>query len=74
MPKTAWWYSTVQDATTPGVVGLLVAMLLLLPFCVFNAIRDAVASVGNYQIEPVLNAPATAEAVMRAVATIRKAK
>ncbi|MBH0309595.1 molybdopterin-dependent oxidoreductase, partial [Alcaligenes faecalis] len=47
---------------------------LLLPFCVFNAIRDAVASVGNYQIEPVLNAPATAEAVMRAVATIRKAK
>ncbi|AWG34829.1 xanthine dehydrogenase molybdopterin binding subunit [Alcaligenes aquatilis] len=47
---------------------------LLLPFCVFNAIRDAVASVGNYQIEPELNAPATAEAVMRAVATIRQAK
>ena len=47
---------------------------LLLPFCVFNAIRDAVASVGNYQIEPELNAPATAEAVMRAVAAIRKAK
>ncbi|MDV2116049.1 xanthine dehydrogenase molybdopterin binding subunit [Alcaligenes faecalis] len=47
---------------------------LLLPFCVFNAIRDAVTSVGNYQIEPELNAPATAEAVMRAVAAIRKAK
>ncbi|AYR19763.1 xanthine dehydrogenase molybdopterin binding subunit [Alcaligenes faecalis] len=47
---------------------------LLLPFCVFNAIRDAVASVGHYQIEPELNAPATAEAVMRAVAAIRKAK
>ncbi|MGO3711441.1 xanthine dehydrogenase molybdopterin binding subunit [Alcaligenes aquatilis] len=47
---------------------------LLLPFCVFNAIRDAVASVGNDQIEPELNAPATAEAVMRAVAAIRKAK
>ena len=40
---------------------------LLLPFSVFNAIRDAVASLGDYRAEPVLNAPATPEAILNAI-------
>jgi xanthine dehydrogenase large subunit len=40
---------------------------LLLPFSVFNAIRDAVASLGDYRDEPVLNAPATPEAILNAI-------
>lgn len=40
---------------------------LLLAFSVFNAIRDAVASVADYRIEPSLNAPATPEAILNAV-------
>nr|WP_245153763.1 xanthine dehydrogenase molybdopterin binding subunit [Allopusillimonas ginsengisoli] len=44
---------------------------LLLPFSVFNAIRDAVASVGDYRHEPPLNAPATPEAILNAVMAVR---
>ncbi len=44
---------------------------LLLSFSVFNAIRDAVASVGNYRVEPVLDAPATPEAILSAVTALR---
>ena len=40
---------------------------LLLGFSVFFAIRDAVASVANYKINPPLNAPATAEEILNAV-------
>lgn len=40
---------------------------LLLPFSVFNAIRDAVASVADYEVQPQLNAPATSEAILKAV-------
>ncbi len=40
---------------------------LLLGFSVFFAIRDAVASVAEYKINPPLNAPATAEEILRAV-------
>lgn len=40
---------------------------LLLPFCVFNALRDAVASTSNYTRQPTLNAPATPEAILAAV-------
>lgn len=43
---------------------------LLLPFSVFNAIRDAVASVANYEVQPELNAPATSEAILKAVDAI----
>lgn len=43
---------------------------LLLPFSVFNAIRDAVASVANYEVQPELNAPATPEAILKAVDAI----
>lgn len=40
---------------------------LLLPFSVFNALRDAVASVSDYQHQPQLDAPATPEAILFAV-------
>lgn len=46
---------------------------LLLSFSVFNAIRDAVArSVGDGRGEPILNAPATPEAILFAVEDLRK--
>ncbi|WP_431477280.1 xanthine dehydrogenase molybdopterin binding subunit [Massilia eburnea] len=44
---------------------------LLLPFSVFLAIRDAIASVGNYRINPPLRAPATGEAILDAVDAVR---
>ncbi len=40
---------------------------LLLPFSVFFAIRDAIAAVGDYRINPPLRAPATSEAILDAV-------
>ncbi|MFZ6770191.1 xanthine dehydrogenase molybdopterin binding subunit [Undibacterium sp. Di26W] len=40
---------------------------LLLPFSVFFAIRDAIASVGDYRYNPPLNAPATSEAILLAI-------
>ena len=40
---------------------------LLLSFSVFFAIRDAIASVAAYRINPPLNAPATSEAILNAV-------
>ena len=45
---------------------------LLLPFSVFLAIRDAVASVGDYRINPPLRAPATSEAILDAVEAVRE--
>ncbi len=44
---------------------------LLLAFSVFFAIRDAIASVADYRINPPLNAPATQEAILYAVDSIR---
>ena len=46
---------------------------LLLPFSVFLAIRDAVASVGDYRSNPPLRAPATGEAILDAVDAVRAA-
>lgn len=46
---------------------------LLLPFSVFFAIRDAIASVANYQVNPPLRAPATGEAILDAVDAVRAA-
>jgi len=40
---------------------------LLLPFSVFFAIRDAIASVADYRYNPPLNAPATSEAILSAI-------
>jgi len=44
---------------------------LLLPFSVFLAIRDAIASVGGYRVNPPLRAPATGEAILDAVDAVR---
>jgi xanthine dehydrogenase large subunit len=44
---------------------------LLLAFSVFFAIRDAIASVAEYRVNPPLSAPATGEAIMRAVDALR---
>lgn len=44
---------------------------LLLPFSVFFAIRDAISSVGGHRVDPPLTAPATAEAILRAVDAVR---
>jgi xanthine dehydrogenase large subunit len=44
---------------------------LLLPFSVFFAIRDAIASVADNQVNPPLRAPATPEAILDAIDAIR---
>ncbi len=45
---------------------------LLLPFSVFFAIRDAVASLGDYKINPPLDAPATCERILNAVYAVKE--
>ncbi len=47
---------------------------LLLPFSVFFAIRDAIASVGQNKINPPLRAPATPEAILDAVTAVREGR
>jgi len=44
---------------------------LLLPFSVFFAIRDAISSVGDHQVNPSLNAPATSEEILRAIDAVQ---
>ena len=44
---------------------------LLLPFSVFFAIRDAVSAAGDHQVDPPLCAPATSEAILRAVMAVQ---
>ena len=44
---------------------------LLLPFSVFFAIRDAVSAVGGHRVDPPLQAPATSEAILRAIDAVR---
>jgi xanthine dehydrogenase large subunit len=46
---------------------------LLLPFSVFYAIRDAVSASGNHKVNPPLNAPATSEAILKAVDAVQAA-
>ena len=46
---------------------------LLLPFSVFFAIRDAIASVADNRVNPPLRAPATAEAILDAIEATRAA-
>ena len=46
---------------------------LLLPFSVFFAIRDAVAAAGGHRVDPPLSAPATSEAILRALAAVQAA-
>ncbi|MEO5697925.1 MAG: xanthine dehydrogenase molybdopterin binding subunit, partial [Burkholderiaceae bacterium] len=44
---------------------------LLLPFSVFFAIRDAVSAVGGHRVDPPLQAPATNEAILRAITAVQ---
>jgi xanthine dehydrogenase large subunit len=44
---------------------------LLLPFSVFFALRDAIASVSPSRLDPPLRAPATSEAILEAITAIR---
>ncbi len=46
---------------------------LLLPFSVFFAIRDAVSAVGGHRVDPPLQAPATPEAILRAITAVQAA-
>ena len=46
---------------------------LLLSFSVFFAIRDAVSAVAEHQVDPPLQAPATPEAILRAVTAVQAA-
>ena len=45
---------------------------LLLPFSVFFAIRDAIASLADNRINPPLGAPATPEAILDAIDALRE--
>jgi xanthine dehydrogenase large subunit len=47
---------------------------LLLPFSVFFAIRDAISAVGEHLVDPPLAAPATSEAVLRAIEAVRSGR
>ncbi len=44
---------------------------LLLPFSVFFAIRDAVSAAGGHRVDPPLTAPATSEAILRAITVVQ---
>jgi len=46
---------------------------LLLPFSVFFAIRDAVSAVAGHRVDPPLQAPATSEAILRAISAVQSA-
>ena len=46
---------------------------LLLPFSVFFAIRDAVSAAGGHRVDPPLSAPATSEAILRAITAVQAA-
>ena len=46
---------------------------LLLPFSVFFAIRDAVSASGGHRLDPPLTAPATSEAILRAITAVQAA-
>ena len=46
---------------------------LLLPFSVFFAIRDAISAAGGHRVDPPLQAPATPEAILRAVTAVQQA-
>ena len=46
---------------------------LLLPFSVFFAIRDAISAAGGHRVDPPLQAPATSEAILRAVTAVQAA-
>ncbi|MGZ8259582.1 MAG: xanthine dehydrogenase molybdopterin binding subunit, partial [Caldimonas sp.] len=46
---------------------------LLLSFSVFFALRDAISAAGAHRVDPPLTAPATSEAILRAITAVRRA-
>ncbi len=58
--------SVVNKSKTTGEPPLMLGM------SVFFAIKDAIASVGNYKIIPSINAPATPEAILLSINDIRE--
>jgi xanthine dehydrogenase large subunit len=46
---------------------------LLLAFSVFFALRDAISALGGHRVDPPLQAPATPEAILRAVGAVQAA-
>ena len=46
---------------------------LLLPFSVFFAIRDAISALAGHRVDPPLQAPATSEAILRAITAVQQA-
>ena len=46
---------------------------LLLAFSVFFAIRDAISAAGGHRVDPPLSAPATSEAILRAITAVQAA-
>ncbi|HEX7437880.1 MAG TPA: xanthine dehydrogenase molybdopterin binding subunit, partial [Caldimonas sp.] len=44
---------------------------LLLAFSVFYAIRDAISAAGGHRVDPPLTAPATSEAILRALSAVQ---
>ena len=58
--------NVVNKSKTTGEPPLMLAM------SVFFAIKDAIASVGNYEIMPELNAPATPEAILLSINDIKE--
>jgi len=57
--------NVVNKSKTTGEPPLMLAM------SVFFAIKDAVASVGNYKISPILDAPATAEKILMSIKNLK---
>ena len=45
---------------------------LMLSMSVFFAIKNAISSVGNYSINPVINAPATPEKILMSINKLKK--
>ena len=60
--------NVVNKSKTTGEPPLMLAM------SVFFAIKDAIASVANYNITPILNAPATPESILMSIKEIKNRK
>ncbi len=57
--------NVVNKSKTTGEPPLMNAM------SVFFAIKDAISSVGNYDITPVINAPATPEEILMSINNLK---
>ena len=58
--------NVVNKSKTTGEPPLMLAM------SVFFAIKDAISSVGNYKVSPILDAPATAEKILMSIKNLKK--